>query len=680
MKRILLLLVAGLAGMSAFAQNNIMTTLPVTLPGGVHQVVNPPIVQLHNNDGAALRTTSSVNHSDWFDYWNQNASTTSTLYSYYTYPDSNLVDNTSTPAYNIYTHGMGMSFDPTDSHYFDSAVTSPITDPRIGDTTGYTIDSFRFPYEYARFDTVRGVDSLIVEFFVTTSSTTIDSGDYTLIFSSSSTFSGITPDLTPRFATAKYTPIDASLGQSECWDSILAPKQRYAFPLTIAGSGTGIVYTTESFGLTTPLAVPPGGKVISYIHFKSAHGFTLGTDISAANYLVLFAGTTASTSTTWPEQSPHDASTGYTGSYQTGLIATNQNRYSNYSTYTYAGHNILIPGVAFSIPQLAVTQQAWHVNWTSFPPITGTLSVCVGSSTTLSDGATGGTWSSGSTSVATVSSTGVVYGVSAGTAVISYTVGSSSTTATVTVLGTPVTPTFTGGPDVCTGQSVTITPSETGGTWSSTPATVATINSSGVVFGVSAGTAVISYSITNICGSSAGSYVVTVNSAPVVAAISGRDTVCPSLATTLTDATTGGTWISLTPTVATVSATGVVTGVTNGNDVIGYVVTNSSCADTAKLTMHVHCTTGVNTVTTNNDENIAVYPNPNEGSFSLILNSPVDEQVTVVITNITGQVVKEVTIATNKTANLQLNEPAGIYYVAATLSGGRYVQTVTIMK
>ena len=74
-------------------------------------------------------------------------------------------------------------------------------------------------------------------------------------------------------------------------------------------------------------------------------------------------------------------------------------------------------------------------------PITGSDSVCVGSTTQLSSSPSGGVWSSSNTSVATVnSSTGVVTGVSSGTATISYTVTNSNGSTTVTV--TNCTPPF----------------------------------------------------------------------------------------------------------------------------------------------------------------------------------------------------------------------------------------------
>eukprot|EP01035_Chromulina_nebulosa_P021964 gene21964-28436_t len=68
--------------------------------------------------------------------------------------------------------------------------------------------------------------------------------------------------------------------------------------------------------------------------------------------------------------------------------------------------------------------------------ITGTATVSAGSTTTLSNTTTGGTWSSSSTGIATVGSTGIVTGVAAGTAAISYTVTSACGSAVATKIVT----------------------------------------------------------------------------------------------------------------------------------------------------------------------------------------------------------------------------------------------------
>ena len=69
----------------------------------------------------------------------------------------------------------------------------------------------------------------------------------------------------------------------------------------------------------------------------------------------------------------------------------------------------------------------------------------------------------------------------------------------------------------------------------------------------------------------------TVNALPATpAAIGGTKSVCIGKTTTLTDATTGGVWSSSSTAIATISTTGVVTGVAAGSATITYKVTNAS--------------------------------------------------------------------------------------------------------
>jgi hypothetical protein len=152
----------------------------------------------------------------------------------------------------------------------------------------------------------------------------------------------------------------------------------------------------------------------------------------------------------------------------------------------------------------------------SYPEaISGTSTVCVGSTTTLSSATTGGTWSSSNTGVATVNSSGVVSGVSAGTATISYTAtgsyGAGTTTRIVTVNPLPNAGTITGTATVTAGSTTTLSNATTGGVWSSSATGIATVGSAGVVSGVAAGTATISYTVANSCGSGVATQVLTVN-------------------------------------------------------------------------------------------------------------------------------------------------------------------------
>jgi len=214
--------------------------------------------------------------------------------------------------------------------------------------------------------------------------------------------------------------------------------------------------------------------------------------------------------------------------------------------------------------------------------ITGPTVVCVNSTITLVDAATGA-WSSNNTSVATVDAvTGTVTGVGAGTAVISFTAQSANcgprrATRTITVdpladAGT-ITPSAAG---TCVGTSITLSASVVGGTWVNTNPTVATISSTTgsivTVGGASVGTDNILYVVTNSCSTdTAMQSVGVVNPAATTSPITGSPTVCQNDSTQLSNAATGGTWTSTNTAIATVDAvTGMVHGVNAGNVTISY--------------------------------------------------------------------------------------------------------------
>ncbi len=380
MKKLFLLLAAGFTFASTIAQeNNSVIFLPSAKMQanmlGAHPVTTMPRHNSGTNANGGLRTTGTVSttYHDWFDYWDQNSTTSSTLYYFVTYPDSTLYDGAATTPYNVYCHGLGMSFDPSDGAYYGvqgTATANPIIDPILADTLGFTVDSFAVPFQYVQNVTPTGTDSLIIELIATAhatgtgSSATSDSGTFQLRFGASAANTAETVDSTPRFASALYTPTASGLGQNEVWDSIKAVKQRYAFPLTIADTASGI---EMRFGLTTPLVVMPGRKVVSFVHYKSSSTYALGTDLTAANYLKLYAGSVAGTN--WTLQTAHSSYyPSYAGSYQTGLIAQNQLRYvtdTSTNGFTYQNHSMLIPGNAFTSPDFcSATYQYFHVNYT----------------------------------------------------------------------------------------------------------------------------------------------------------------------------------------------------------------------------------------------------------------------------------------------------------------------------
>jgi len=77
------------------------------------------------------------------------------------------------------------------------------------------------------------------------------------------------------------------------------------------------------------------------------------------------------------------------------------------------------------------------------------------------------------------------------------------------------------------------------------------------------------------------------------------------------------------------------------------------------------------------DNLILVLPNPTTGSFTLTLPSPTNELTQIVITNIIGQKIKELT-TTNKEAQITLDAPPGMYFITVITKQGRQSAKVVV--
>jgi uncharacterized protein YjdB len=220
--------------------------------------------------------------------------------------------------------------------------------------------------------------------------------------------------------------------------------------------------------------------------------------------------------------------------------------------------------------------------------VSGTSPLCIGgTSTYTSNGTVGGSWSSSNTAVATVNaSTGLITAVGAGTTDIKYTVSSGcgspvNAIKTLTVNPNVSAGTVSGTSPVCIGATPTYTSNGTTvGSWSSSNTSVATVNAStGVVTAVGAGTTNITYTVNSGCGSPVSNFLtLTVDPNVTAGSISGTSPVCIGATPTFSsNGTSGGTWSSTNPSVATVNAsTGVVTAIGTGTTDITYTV-NSGC-------------------------------------------------------------------------------------------------------
>lgn len=196
------------------------------------------------------------------------------------------------------------------------------------------------------------------------------------------------------------------------------------------------------------------------------------------------------------------------------------------------------------------------VTMTVNPPVSaGTVSytsnsVCIGGTATYSsNGTPGGTWSSSNTNVATVSNAGVVTGIAPGTATITYTINSGCGTPTSASADITVNPDVNAGTVsysnnvVCVGSAVVYTSNGTpGGTWSSSNPAVAIVNSTGIVYGISEGTAIITYTLNSGCGTvMSASQQVTVTALPVATvSVTGSGQICSNTSAIFTITGTPG--------------------------------------------------------------------------------------------------------------------------------------------
>ncbi len=133
---------------------------------------------------------------------------------------------------------------------------------------------------------------------------------------------------------------------------------------------------------------------------------------------------------------------------------------------------------------------------------------------------------------------------------------------------------------VCVGSDIALTDDAAGGTWSSTAPGVASVGAgTGIVAGVSAGTATISYVIP---GPIVSTFIVTVN-ATMPSTITGNTIVCTGSTTTLSDATTGGAWSCNPSAVASITTGGVVSGHSAGTATVSYDLGGCAIATTVHV-------------------------------------------------------------------------------------------------
>jgi hypothetical protein len=273
--------------------------------------------------------------------------------------------------------------------------------------------------------------------------------------------------------------------------------------------------------------------------------------------------------------------------------------------------------------------------------------ICVGQSFTMTpSGATTYTFSNGSDIVTpTANSSYTLTGTDANGCI-------NTAVSSVAVNTLPIVSVNSG--TICAGQSFTMVP--TGA------ATYAYSNGSDVVTSSVNASYTVTGTDANGCENTAVS-ALSVNALPVVTAVTNNTLLCVGQTATLSvSGATTYTWSTTDNTAAVaVSPTVQTTYTVNGTDANG-------CSNTTTVTQDVSLCTGIVTLT-NSNSSINLYPNPNNGLFTIELTSTSK----VIVTNALGQIVIAETFEAGKHSLDIHNEATGVYFVKVIENNNQHI-------
>ena len=315
--------------------------------------------------------------------------------------------------------------------------------------------------------------------------------------------------------------------------------------------------------------------------------------------------------------------------------------------------------------------------------ISGLPVLCTGDSIRMSETSGAGYWSVTNTSLAHIGGSGRGIAIAPGTDTVVYTVINGCGTATA-IYGIAINPRpsvepISGYDSVCAGSTIALTDPTPGGSWLSANPFFASVDASGNVRGALHGTATILYILSNSCGSDTTAHAVNINipAQPITTVPSifcqGSTTPVPLIGTP-----SGGNWSSENPLVvaALPFAGGVAIGLTIGTTELIYTVNNACGTTTDSTEVSVVNCAGLEVATVSNAATTPVIsPNPSNGTFSVTLPGSI-ASATVTVTNILGEKVKELTVTGN--TEIQLNSPAGIYFLTTNAGGQQWIQKIVV--
>ncbi|MCD6013805.1 MAG: hypothetical protein K0Q79_3667 [Flavipsychrobacter sp.] len=172
----------------------------------------------------------------------------------------------------------------------------------------------------------------------------------------------------------------------------------------------------------------------------------------------------------------------------------------------------------------------------------------------------------------------------------------------------------------------------------------------------------------------------TVDTIPSAGTITGIDSVCTGSTITLSSTVTGGIWSAANAT-ATVSSSGIITGVTPGVDTVMYIATNGTCADTAFYTVNVTvCSYAGIPGEPVSGIRLLAHPNPANNVINIAYRSANSITAHIIITDMLGKKVTEFEILPDTETKVPVNFPSGTYFINAIAGNTRFAEKITIVK
>lgn len=233
--------------------------------------------------------------------------------------------------------------------------------------------------------------------------------------------------------------------------------------------------------------------------------------------------------------------------------------------------------------------------------LTGPSTICVNETTSMLPNS-GGTWSSSNINIATISNNGAIVGHNAGVATFTFDSNTeciSKPSTGITVVLNPVVG-FSGPSDICIETTTNLSPNS-GGIWTSSNTSVATVDNTGLVTAIGFGSAQFTFEKTSTGCESTIDGLLNVYIKPVPEII-GDDEICIGFATYLTPSS-GGIWTSSNTAVAVISSNGQATGVVSGTASFTFYESGSNCVTDASALVTVLPKT---TVSIDGDNSICV--------------------------------------------------------------------------